>query len=85
LARRCRRSLGRSRLDRIACTGFGHIYATGDVSQSTLSLHGDNAVAKAREMVESMRQKGDTEGADTWLRIIVAIGTLGTPPTESRH
>jgi hypothetical protein len=28
---------------------------------------------------------GDTEGADTWLRIIVAIGTLGTPPTDSRH
>ena len=46
---------------------------------------GDQATAKAREMVETMRQKGDAEGADTWLRIIVAIGTLGTPPTDSRH
>ena len=50
-----------------------------------ISLHGENAVAKAREMVETMRKKGDTEGADTWLRIIVAIGTLGEPPTAARH
>jgi hypothetical protein len=46
---------------------------------------GDNTVAKARGTVETMRQRGDIEGADTWLRIIVAIGTLGTPPTDSRH
>jgi len=39
------------------------------------------ATAKAREMVERMRRKGDHEGADTWLRIIVAIGELGEPPT----
>jgi hypothetical protein len=30
-------------------------------------------------MVEKMRLRGDADGADTWLRIIVAIGTLGTP------
>ena len=36
-------------------------------------------------MVEAMRKKGDEAGADTWLRIIVAITTLGTPPTEARH
>jgi hypothetical protein len=47
--------------------------------------NGDQATVRAREMVEMMRQRGDTEGADTWLRIIVAIGTLGTPPTDSRH
>jgi hypothetical protein len=50
-----------------------------------IAQHGDNAIAKAREMVETLRQRGDTEGADTWLQIIVAIGTLGTPPTDSRH
>jgi hypothetical protein len=50
-----------------------------------IAQHGDQATAKAREMVEQMRAKGDVDGADTWLRIIVAIGTLGTPPTESRH
>ena len=50
-----------------------------------ISLHGENAMAKAREMVESMRKKGDTEGADTWLRIIVAIGTLGEPRPRQRH
>ena len=50
-----------------------------------IQLHGENATAKAREMVEAMRKKGDNDGADTWLRIIVAIGTLGEPPTKARH
>jgi hypothetical protein len=50
-----------------------------------IQQHGDAATAKAREMVDKMRRRGDTEGADTWLRIIVAIGTLGTPPTNARH
>jgi hypothetical protein len=36
-------------------------------------------------MVETMRTKGDKDGADTWLRIIVAISDLGTPPTHTRH
>jgi hypothetical protein len=40
-------------------------------------LHGDDATAKAREIVVEMRRRGDSDGADTWLRIIVAIGTLG--------
>jgi hypothetical protein len=43
------------------------------------------ATAKAREMVEEMRCKGDNEGADMWLRIIVAIGELFEPPTDARH
>ena len=47
--------------------------------------HGDRATTKAREMVEEMRRKGDADGADTWLRIIVAVGELGTPPTDARH
>jgi hypothetical protein len=29
-----------------------------------IAHHGDNATAVAREMVETMRQRGDTEGAD---------------------
>jgi len=32
-----------------------------------------------------MRRKGDAEGADKWLRIIVAFTELGTPPTDARH
>jgi hypothetical protein len=32
-----------------------------------------------------MHRKGDNEGVDTWLRIIVAIGELGEPPTDARH
>ena len=50
-----------------------------------IQLHRDDAMAKAREMVEERRGKGDDEGADTWLRIIVAIGELGTPPTDAWH
>jgi hypothetical protein len=50
-----------------------------------VAKHGDQATVTAREMVETMRERGDTEGADTWLRIIVAIGTLGKPPTDARH
>jgi hypothetical protein len=50
-----------------------------------IQRHGDEATAKAREMVEEMRRRGDDEGADRWLRIIVAIGTLGDPPTEAQH
>jgi hypothetical protein len=50
-----------------------------------IQLHGDDAVAKARAKVDERRRKGDSEGADFWLRIIVAIGTLGEPPTDARH
>jgi hypothetical protein len=50
-----------------------------------IQQHGDDATAKARQKVDEMRRSGDTEGADIWLRIIVAIGTLGTPPTDARH
>ncbi len=39
-----------------------------------MQLHCDAAMAKAREMVEATRAKGDKDGANTWLRIIVAIG-----------
>jgi hypothetical protein len=42
----------------------------------------DKAKEKARDMVEQMRRKGDNEGADTWLRIIVTIGELGEAPEE---
>ena len=36
-------------------------------------------------MAEEMRRRGDNEGADARLRIIVAISTLGEPPTAARH
>ena len=36
-------------------------------------------------MAESMRRRGDAEGADVRLRIIVAIGELGMPPIGAGH
>jgi len=42
-----------------------------DIARSAhlfIRLHGEDATAKAREMVEEMRRKGDNDGADTWLR-----------------
>jgi hypothetical protein len=59
-----------------------------DIARSAhlfIQLHGDEATAMAREMVKQMRRKGDDDGADTWLRIIVAIGELGDAPTDARH
>ena len=50
-----------------------------------IQQYGDEATAKAREKVDEMRGRGDAEGADTWLRIIVSIADLGAPPTDSRH
>jgi hypothetical protein len=47
-----------------------------------IQLVGAQAAAKARKTVEAMRRKADYDGADKWLRIIVAIGG---PPTEARH
>ena len=44
-----------------------------------IQLCGSRATARAREIVEEMRRKGDHEGIDTWLRIIVAIGELAEP------
>jgi hypothetical protein len=41
-----------------------------------LERHGDEAVAKAREMVGTLKERGDNDGVDTWLRIIVAIETM---------
>ena len=59
-----------------------------DIAQSAyqwMQLHGDEAIPKARAMIEAMRQRGDNEGADFWLRVIEVITTLGEPPTEARH
>jgi hypothetical protein len=39
----------------------------------------------ARRCYRALRRRGDVDGADTWLCIIVAIGELGTPPTDARH
>lgn len=36
-------------------------------------------------MARGHATEGDKDGADVWLRIIVAIGTLGEPPTKARH
>jgi hypothetical protein len=45
-----------------------------------LDRYGDEAVVKAREMVRTLKERGDNDGADTWLRIIVTIETLHRGP-----
>jgi hypothetical protein len=47
-----------------------------DISRSAnlwLEQHGEAAVPKAREMAAALRDQGDVDGADLWLRVIVAI------------
>jgi len=46
-----------------------------------LERYGDQAVAKAREMVRTLKERGDNDGADTWLRIIVALETMRQEPS----
>jgi hypothetical protein len=41
-----------------------------------LERHGDEEVAKARDMVRNLKERGENGAADTWLRIIVAIEVL---------
>ena len=48
-----------------------------------LDQHGDQAVAKAREMVETMKRCADHDGADTWLRIIVALEAIQRGPNRA--
>jgi len=38
--------------------------------------HGPAAIAEARKMVADLQQTNDRDGADVWLRIILAIETL---------
>jgi hypothetical protein len=47
-----------------------------------LERHGDQPVAKAREMVRTLKERGDNDGADTWLRIIVAIETMSQEASD---
>jgi hypothetical protein len=42
-------------------------------------IHGDQAVARARERVADLHKRGDPIGADMWLRIMVAIEGLRRP------
>jgi hypothetical protein len=46
-----------------------------------LERYGDQAVAKAREMVRTLKERGNNDGADTWLRIIVAIEAMRQEPS----
>ncbi len=49
-----------------------------------LERYGDQAVVKAREMVRTLKERGDDDDADTWLRIIVALETMRQEPSRAR-
>jgi hypothetical protein len=55
------------------------------IAHLLIQRHGADAVARARRSVEEARRKGDGDKTDFWLRVIVALGTLGTPPTDARN
>ena len=55
------------------------------LAHQLIERHGDKAMKRAHQKVEWMRCTGSQEGAAMWLRVIVAIGELGEPPTEARH
>lgn len=41
------------------------------------NLHGDEAVALARDMVTELEEAGNAAGADLWQRVIIEIEKLG--------
>lgn len=41
-----------------------------------IELHGDNAAAKAQERANYLSARGDTLGADMWLRVTAFIEEL---------
>jgi hypothetical protein len=45
-----------------------------------IQTHGEHTTAKAREMVEVMREKGDKDGVDTWLTAVTACMFRSTRP-----
>jgi hypothetical protein len=49
------------------------------------SLHGDEILERRLKPSETICVKRERSLEATWLWIIVAIGTLGTPPTKARH
>jgi hypothetical protein len=48
-----------------------------------IDRHGDAAIAEARHRVAELQAAGQRDGADVWLRIILAIETLMAPSTGS--
>ena len=49
-----------------------------------LERYGDQAVAKAREMVRTLKERGDNDGADTGCRSSLRIETMCQEPS-GRH
>ena len=49
------------------------------VANLWLGQHGGNAVTEARRRVSQLQEAGDRDGADAWLRIIVAVEALSAP------
>ena len=86
-AKKCTRqekqsNFSRSRLVRSWAGSGGRLAAK---CSSVARTHDDHAAAKARAKVEERRRKRDGEGADFWLRIVVAIGQLSKPPRRHSH
>jgi hypothetical protein len=69
------RMAGRTRDASPAKVGDGLIMTVSDLdilrsAHLHLDRYGDQAVAKARETVRTLKERGDNDGVDTWLRII---------------
>jgi len=56
------------------------------IARLLIARHGDAAaVARARRSVVEARRNRDQGKGDFWLRVVVALGTLGTPPAVARN
>lgn len=50
-----------------------------EYAQALYRAHGDKAEAEAAQRCRDSREKGDTEGAETWRRIRAAIAQMRGP------
>jgi hypothetical protein len=49
------------------------------IARLWLERHGDEAVPLARDMAAELKESGDDNGADMWLRVISAIEEMRKP------
>jgi hypothetical protein len=49
-----------------------------------LELHFENAIPEARRMATEMHSRGNLDGADTWLKVIVALEDLRNASNHPR-
>jgi len=60
-------------------------YHVRQMARSYSERHGTNAVGRARERVHDLVKRGDSIGADLWIRIVIALKDLSRAGDSPQH